>query len=236
MRIGAIGAARPAMIFSLLPILLSWGCASGDLLRGGTWPGVGATRSGPEAGCPMIMSHFEDWYSNYGMRERRASGDSPMNVPHSGIDFDVVEGTPVLAAAPGGVTPIMYEWNDTPIAMVLYHGQDSDGKYIFTMYTHLSKQLKKPGNRVARGEVIGLSGKTGTPDPHLHLGLWRTPVGPGPQFQKYLQKVFREADRSILADPALHWADPKRPGFYPRQTYPERPIRLTYPLPCEGPK
>lgn len=156
-----------------------------------SWPGVGTTGSGPEAGCPPIMSHFDDPSSKYGTRDRRLNQDPPWNKPHNGIDFDVAVGTPILAVAPGQVTPMMYA-TLSPVGamnMVLYHGQDVDGRHVFSLYTHLAEQRKQPGDRVARGEVIALSGSSGTRDPHLHLTLWRTPVGPGPELMPFMQRT-----------------------------------------------
>ncbi len=225
LRLGVIGVALGAA-----------GCAAGGVSTPSGWPGVGATGSGPAAGCPPIMSHFEDWTSKYGAQDRRMSGDPPWNKPHNGIDFDVPVGTPVLAVAPGQVTPIMYS-TLSPIGainMVVYHGQDADGRHVFSFYTHLAEQRKRPGERVARGEVIALSGTSGTRDPHLHLSLWRTPASPGPDFAPMMQQGIGRQDRSILADPAQHWVDPKRPGFDAGRAYPERPIRLTYPLECRS--
>jgi hypothetical protein len=48
-----------------------------------------------------------------------------------------------------------------------------------------------------------------------------------------VQRTVGRNDRSILADPAVHWAEPPQPGFDPNRTYPDRPIWLTYPLPCK---
>ena len=223
------------IVACVLAVLVA-GCAAGGTVRG--WPGVGGNRTGPEAGCPPIMSHFDDPMNNYGTRDRMLSNDPPWNKPHSGIDFDVPAGTPVLAVADGLVTPIMYNELSPigAISMVLYHGEDTDGRYVFSFYSHLSEQRKKPGERVSRGEVIALSGTTGTKEAHLHLSLWRTPVGPHPTaFRAFMWRAIGRSDRSILADPALSWADPRRPGFDPGRSYAERPIRLTYPLPCTPP-
>lgn len=141
------------------------------------WPGVGTMGSGPEAGCPTIMSYFDDWRKKYGQLTRTGGG---WNVPHSGIDFDVSVGTPVLAVAPGVVIDIwdgVIPAGEAGIFTVVYHGQDADEKHAFSFYAHLSEQLKKPGDRVERGEFIALSGSTGTMFPHLHLSLFRTAVG-----------------------------------------------------------
>lgn len=207
-----------------LAVTLS-GCA------GVTRLGVGATGSGPEAGCPKITAHFGD------PRTQFNPDMPPWNIPHSGIDFDVPVGTPVFAVAPGVVIPFMYH-SRSPLGhinMVVYHGQDVDGKHVFSFYTHLSEQKKKPGDRVERGEVIALSGDTGARNrvPHLHLTLWRTAAGPGPDFSSFINRAVARLDReAVLADPAMYWADPRRPGFDPSKSYPERPIRLTYPLRC----
>lgn len=201
---------------------------------GATWPGVGARGSGPEAGCPAITAPFGD------PRTRFIPDMPAWNIPHSGIDFDVPVGTPVLAVAPGIVIPFGYHARSPlgHISMVVYHGQDVDGKHVFSFHTHLSQRTRRPGDRVERGEVIALSGDTGTRNriPHLHLGLWRTAVGPGPDFPSFIQGAITRLDRdAVLADPAMYWVDPRRPGFDPSKSYPERPIRLTYPLPCSKP-
>lgn len=205
-----------------LAVTLS-GCA------GVTRPGVGATGSGPEAGCPTITTRFG--------HPSRIPDMQPWNNPHSGLDFNVPVGTPVFAAAPGVVMQFLYH-SLSPrgvINMVVYHGQDVDGKHVFSLYAHLSEQKKKPRDRVERGEVIALSGNTGTRNgiPHLHLTLWRTAVGPGPDFPSFFNQAVARLDKeAVLADPAMYWADPRRPGFDPSKSYPERPIRLTYPLRC----
>lgn len=207
-----------------LAVTLS-GCA------GVTRPGVGATGSGPEAGCPKIATDFG------GGRGQFNPDTSPWNIPHSGIDLNVPIGTPVLAVAPGVVIPFMYHSRSPRglINMVVYHGQDVDGKHVFSLYAHLSEQKKKPEDRVERGEVIALSGVSGALNrvPHLHLTLWRTAVGPGPDFSSFFKRAVARLDKeAVLADPAMYWADPRRPGFDPSKSYPERPIRLTYPLRC----
>jgi murein DD-endopeptidase MepM/ murein hydrolase activator NlpD len=85
---------------------------------------------------------------------------------HRGTDFHAASGTPVLAANDGEVIiaqPMFYEGN----LVVIDHGLQFD-----TQYMHLSKIEVKVGQRVVKGQRIGLSGATGrVTGPHLHLGV-----------------------------------------------------------------
>jgi hypothetical protein len=86
--------------------------------------------------------------------------------PHLGLDFRVPSGTPVLAMNDGIVLlarPLYYEGN----FVVLDHGQG-----LLTLYLHLSEFKVKEGDRVKRGQIVGLSGGTGrATGPHLHVAV-----------------------------------------------------------------
>jgi murein DD-endopeptidase MepM/ murein hydrolase activator NlpD len=95
---------------------------------------------------------------------------------HRGTDFHAPSGTPVLAANDGVVIiaqPMFYEGN----LVVVDHGQ-----YFCTLYMHFSKIEVKVGQRVTRGQRLGLSGATGrVTGPHLHFsarwqGTWVDPA------------------------------------------------------------
>ena len=83
---------------------------------------------------------------------------------HPGIDIAVASGTPLHAAAAGTVkiaSPVSGYGNYVCI--------EHRGK-LATCYAHLSAYRTTPGERVARGEVVGLSGCTGRCfGPHLHF-------------------------------------------------------------------
>ena len=83
---------------------------------------------------------------------------------HQGLDYGVPQGTPVTAVNRGTVLLaqlLFFEGN----CIVLDHGQG-----LLTIYMHLSKLEAKAGERVERGQQIGLSGGTGrATGPHLHL-------------------------------------------------------------------
>jgi len=85
---------------------------------------------------------------------------------HRGTDFPVNEGTPVEASNSGTVVlakELFYEGN----CVIIDHGQK-----FFTIYMHLSKINVAAGDKVAKGERLGLSGATGrVTGPHLHMGV-----------------------------------------------------------------
>jgi len=85
---------------------------------------------------------------------------------HRGMDFPVSEGAPVVVSNSGTVVlakELFYEGN----CVIVDHGQR-----LFTIYMHLSKIEVKPGNKLGKGERLGLSGQTGrVTGPHLHMGV-----------------------------------------------------------------
>ena len=85
---------------------------------------------------------------------------------HRGTDFPVKEGAPVVVSNSGTVVlakELFYEGN----CVIVDHGQR-----FFTIYMHLSNIAVKAGNKLGKGERLGLSGQTGrVTGPHLHLGV-----------------------------------------------------------------
>ena len=85
---------------------------------------------------------------------------------HRGTDFPVNEGAPVVVSNSGTVVlakELFYEGN----CVIVDHGQR-----FFTIYMHLSKLEVMPGNKLGKGERLGLSGQTGrVTGPHLHMGV-----------------------------------------------------------------
>jgi murein DD-endopeptidase MepM/ murein hydrolase activator NlpD len=85
---------------------------------------------------------------------------------HQGLDYAAPTGTPVSAVNAGTVLlagPLYFEGN----CVVLDHGQG-----LLTLYLHLSEIKVKLGERITRGQEIGLSGGTGrATGPHLHLAV-----------------------------------------------------------------
>jgi murein DD-endopeptidase MepM/ murein hydrolase activator NlpD len=86
--------------------------------------------------------------------------------PHFGLDYRVPTGTPVTAMNQGTILLarfLYYEGN----CVVIDHGQG-----LLTLYFHLSQLNVKEGEKVKRGQQIGLSGGTGrATGPHLHVAV-----------------------------------------------------------------
>jgi murein DD-endopeptidase MepM/ murein hydrolase activator NlpD len=82
---------------------------------------------------------------------------------HDGLDIGAAPNAPVQAPAQGRVTAIGFDPKLGNIVR-LDHGFG-----IETLYGHLAKSLVKEGQRVNRGDVVGLVGSSGlSTGPHLH--------------------------------------------------------------------
>jgi murein DD-endopeptidase MepM/ murein hydrolase activator NlpD len=97
---------------------------------------------------------------------------------HHGVDYTNPAGTPVLAAAAGTV---LVAGNDLETVYGVkpdFYGnlviQELDQRFrdqpVYLVYGHLSEVMVQPGDRLDRGDVLGLVGMTGVAiGPHLHL-------------------------------------------------------------------
>ena len=85
---------------------------------------------------------------------------------HKGADFRAPMGTPVHAGNSGVVVlarPLYYEGN----CVIIDHGMG-----LYTLSMHFSRIDVHEGQRVKKGEVLGLSGATGrVTGPHLHWAV-----------------------------------------------------------------
>lgn len=122
-------------------------------------------RVSPAAAWPLPLGRpvAGEKSSDFGLR-RFFNGEAKS--PHSGLDLRAATGTPVAACA-DGVVALAEEHFYAGNSVYLDHG---DG--LFTLYFHLSAIDVRPGQRVARGEIIGRAGATGrVTGPHVHLGV-----------------------------------------------------------------
>ena len=110
---------------------------------------------------------------------QRVYGGLPRS-PHTGLDIAARIGTPVKAPAAGIVRvatgPFLLEGN----VVLLDHGAG-----LVTSYLHLDSISVRPGDKVARGAVIGSIGNTGrSTGPHLHWGMSLVRPAPGGGFDE----------------------------------------------------
>ncbi|HSS61589.1 MAG TPA: M23 family metallopeptidase [Candidatus Limnocylindrales bacterium] len=92
---------------------------------------------------------------------------------HDGYDYGLYY-EPIAAAAPGRV--MLADWL-VPGCSSCLSGKTVEidhGNGLLTFYGHMSQILVSRGQHVQRGQVIGISGMTGTATgPHLHFGVYR---------------------------------------------------------------
>jgi murein DD-endopeptidase MepM/ murein hydrolase activator NlpD len=82
---------------------------------------------------------------------------------HTGVDFAVPTGTPVLAVADGKIENA--NWGKAYGNQVV---QKVEGGWV--IYAHLNAVRVKPGATVKKGQLVGESGNTGNSSgPHLHF-------------------------------------------------------------------
>ncbi len=82
---------------------------------------------------------------------------------HDGLDIGAAPNAPVLAPAQGRVTAIGFDPKLGNLVRI------DHGYGIETLYGHLAKPMVREGQRVKRGDVVGLVGSSGlATGPHLH--------------------------------------------------------------------
>ena len=128
--------------------------------------------------APIVSSISEEFGTRRTFNGKLAS-------VHRGVDYRAKSGTPVFAANSGEVVlarELFYEGN----CVIIDHGQQ-----FMTLYMHLSRLQVEEGQKVEKGQPVGLSGATGrATGPHLHVAarwqgayldpvqLWRLPLPP----------------------------------------------------------
>jgi hypothetical protein len=118
---------------------------------------------------------------------------------HTGIDFAVPEGTPVVAVDDGQVVEVLEDIEGYGKYIKLRHTWGE------SLYAHLSHQHLLGGN-VRKGGLIGRSGSTGNATgPHLHFALRVNPYKRGAPYDgfsdplPYLQKTVAPAPSNDFA-------------------------------------
>lgn len=137
--------------------------------------------------------------SGFGVRSDPFRGRAAM---HGGIDLAGPVGTPIYATADGVVQ--RSEWNNGGYGNLV---EINHGQGIQTRYGHLSRLIARPGQRVRRGDLIGLMGSTGrSTGSHLHyeVRIDGRAVNPIPfmQSSESLAALQRRMDAPAIGGPA----------------------------------
>jgi murein DD-endopeptidase MepM/ murein hydrolase activator NlpD len=138
--------------------------------------------------------------SNFGMRFHPILGYTRM---HKGVDFRAGYGTPILAATDGRVAAAGWAGGYGNQVRLAHAGG------LVTSYSHMSRILAQPGERVRQGQVIGYVGSTGlATGPHLHYELLKDGVPINPNSVKFVSRAqlsggdltaFRSKLKTLLA-------------------------------------
>jgi murein DD-endopeptidase MepM/ murein hydrolase activator NlpD len=137
---------------------------------------VAKERSARWASTPSVWP-VKGWVtSGFGLRISPFTGQRAV---HDGLDIGAPPSAPVYAPAGGQVAAAGFDAKMGNL-VAIDHGYGFE-----TQYGHLSKVLVKQGQRVKRGDVLGLVGSTGlSTGPHLHymVKVNSRPVNP----QRYI--------------------------------------------------
>lgn len=120
------------------------------------------------------------YYSGYGIGGASSASNSPWpitagwpNYPesfgggrHTGMDFGIPQGTPIGSSEAGTVVTSADGWNGGYGNYTIVKG--NSGRYY--LYAHMSQRKTNVGDKLDKGNLIGLSGTTGnSTGPHLHF-------------------------------------------------------------------
>ncbi|MBE9135810.1 M23 family metallopeptidase [Nodosilinea sp. LEGE 07088] len=120
--------------------------------------------------------------SEFGLRPNPFGGRS--YEMHEGLDFVGPVGKPILATAEGVVVAADYSGGYGN------HVKIDHGYRYETLYAHMSEINVKIGDRVKRGDVVGLLGSTGrSSGPHLHYGVYRNGQAVNPRYFLKLEET-----------------------------------------------
>ncbi|CAN5595960.1 hypothetical protein BH20CHL6_BH20CHL6_17300 [soil metagenome] len=145
---------------------------------------------------------------------RVASASGGLMRAHDGIDVYAAMGVPVRAPFSGTVIDPAERWIPWAparygLTVVIVSDEPASQGYA-VLLCHLSRMDVRVGDRVERGQVVGLNGRTGNASaqgilPHVHLEL-RAP---------FLMRVRRAGEVRLIDAfnpyPSLRAADPHRP-------------------------
>ena len=145
------------------------------------------SRGNGKLGIPLKIKSFKMLSEGGSVSSRfgpRSSQGGRISSYHRGLDLCDRMGAPIYAAESGTVTIARYYGAYGNCVVIKHRGELSNIK---TYYGHMSKIIAKQGQKVEKGQKIGLEGSTGqSTGPHLHFAVELSGkfVDPLPYLQK----------------------------------------------------
>ena len=114
-------------------------------------------------------------------------------VSHQGVDYTVPTGSRVFATADGKVKEVKSRKTTSGSYIIIDHGSGYE-----TQYSHLSRIDVKKGQKVRRGDIIGLTGNSGLSlSPHLHYEIKHNGMRVDPIHYFFMELTPHEYQRMI---------------------------------------
>jgi len=128
----------------------------------------------PVFGPPVAHGKF--YHGRHDFKGHKSNSEYGATSP--GVDYDVPIGTPIVPTSNSLLRKLTTGSRGAKTIWL----RDKEKRWYWSVYSHLSryiidnrykKLLKGHDQRlIKRNEIIALSGSSGTPEPHLHLGLY----------------------------------------------------------------
>lgn len=133
--------------------------------------------------APIEMPCEKTISGTYG-DERWSNGKKLWN--HAGVDFAVVEGTPIIAPCSGAIIMARDTFIRQGTFVILDHGAG-----LKSVYMHMSKRVVDEGMVAKAGDTLGFVGATGlATGPHLHMSLYVRGAPVDPLFWLERKEIF----------------------------------------------
>ncbi len=180
---------------------------------------------------PPIVSDYRSKYGVLGgTRTRTGAGSS--GLLHTGIDFYVKLGEPLLAAADGEVVMLNKYVRAESFGRIL---TIKHGPSLYSTYGHIGEIMVKVGDKVKRGQIIAESGKAikNSDGGYLeHLDFSISNMGPPPCESCEILKRQVIGNSKSVQNPHLFWSGGrgKPECFIPGKEYKKN--KLTLPVTC----
>ena len=121
----------------------------------------------------------------------RGSARSPQY--HPGADISAIVGKAAYATYDGEVVAVSAQVNRdgeyTGFGKYVVLRHIIDGKIVYSVYAHLSRQAARVGDIVLAGDIVGRTGNTGTAGAHLHFEF-RDSTGFNPATGKFIGRYY----------------------------------------------